>query len=73
MHELQGENLPAASPRGRYEEYERILEHFGASDRANRESVRHLMDLGFSSGQARSAVHRYRERHGLLRKKTRVD
>jgi uncharacterized protein YoaH (UPF0181 family) len=57
--------------RGTYENYERVLDEFGAVKRPNRESVHHLMDRGFSSGQARSAVHRYRERHGLLDKRPR--
>ncbi len=55
-------------PRGREEDYERILEAFEAAGRPTGESVRHLMGLGFSTGQARSAVYRYRERHGLVGK-----
>jgi hypothetical protein len=59
--------------RGRHEDYERVLDEFGAAKRPNSEAVRHLIGLGFRSGQARSAVHRYRERHGLLAKKPRRD
>ena len=52
---------------GTREEYERILSEFGASHRSGGECVKHLESLGFSSGQARSAVYRYRQRHGLVR------
>ena len=57
--------------RGREEDYEHILEAFEAAKRPTQESVRHLMALGFSLGQARSAVYRYRERRGLLEKSVR--
>lgn len=46
--------------------YEEILADFHAAERTRSECVSHLTSLGFSRGQARNAVYRYRQRHGLL-------
>lgn len=53
--------------------YERILQEFGALKRDARECVSHLMGLGFSKGQARNAVYRFRQRHPLITKSKRVE
>ena len=47
--------------RGSREEYARLLDHFGAAHRPAAESVRYLERLGFSYGQAHTAVYRYRQ------------
>jgi hypothetical protein len=45
---------------GSGEEYTRILSVFEAELKKSREAVEHLKSLGFTTGQARSAVYRYR-------------
>lgn len=52
-------------PRPSQEAYERILADYGAEARSSAESVDHLVRLGYSKGQARSAVYRFRQRRGL--------
>ena len=47
--------------------YEAILSAFDAEHRSNREAVLYLEAMGFSSGQARSAVYQYRKKRGLVR------
>lgn len=47
-------------------DYEAVLNAFEATTRRPAECVKHLVSLGYSVGQARSAVYRYRGRHGLL-------
>lgn len=48
-------------------EYERLLEAFSARERPSSDCVRYLCSLGFTNGQARSAVFRYRQRHELTK------
>jgi len=47
-------------------EYDRMLDKFGGIRRSYIECVEHLKDLGFTYGQAKSAVHRYREKKRLI-------
>lgn len=55
-----------SSPRRRSNaDYVRLLDDFRATDKAARECVQHLQQLGYSHGQARNAVYRYRRGHGL--------
>jgi hypothetical protein len=49
--------------------YDEILARFRAEEKPNREAVRHLENLGFRSGQARSAVYQYRKKRGLVRQR----
>jgi hypothetical protein len=56
---------------GRDRDYKAVLDAFSAAQKSPAASVDHLMSLGYSRGQARSAVHRYREQLGLLLKRTR--
>lgn len=53
--------------RGSREEYDRLLEKFGARKKSARECVRFLESHGFSYGQAKTAVYQYRYRNGLIR------
>ncbi len=48
------------------EEYDRILDEFGAIERSYGECTRYLESLGFTYGQAKTAVHKYRQRRGLI-------
>lgn len=40
--------------------YMRLLDDFGAHDKRPRECVKYLEERGYSHGQARNAVYRYR-------------
>lgn len=68
-YERAAENSGREQSRSTDEDYERILSQFGATKRATAECVNHLLSLGFSRGQARSAVYRFRQRHGLIRER----
>jgi hypothetical protein len=55
-----------ATSRTAQSEYERILNEFGAPRKTYIECVEHLKELGFTYGQAKTAVHKYRERRHLI-------
>lgn len=59
-------NSVLKSRMGSVEEYSLLLNEFGASDKSPRECIRYLESLGFSYGQAKSAVYVYRKRKGLI-------
>lgn len=61
MEDEQAGVDPAAQ-RGRDADYRRLLEEFGAEHRPARECVKFLLSQGYSSGQARNAVYRFKER-----------
>ncbi len=48
-------------------DYRELLDNFRAAEKPNRDSVRHLESLGYTSGQARNAVYQYRKEKGLVR------
>lgn len=49
-------------------EYDKILDNFDASNKRPQECIRHLEGMGFSYGQAKTAVYKYRVNRGLIRK-----
>ncbi len=55
-----------ATKPGSQEQYERLLTAFGAKAKAPRDCVKYLEGLGYSYGQAKTAVYQYRSRHGLI-------
>ena len=55
------------SRRGSQDEYDEILDRFRAPDRRPIDCVRHLEQMGFTFGQAKTAVHRYRSSRRLIR------
>ena len=55
-----------ATRRGSQSEYDTILNNFGARSKQPQQCIRHLEDLGFSYGQAKTAVYKYRVSHGLI-------
>lgn len=55
-----------AQQRGSQSEHESILNAFGARSKPPQESIRHLESLGYSYGQAKTAVYNYRVKHGLI-------
>lgn len=52
---------------GTQEEYAKILDDFNATARMRKECINHLEELGYSYGQANSAVYNYRKRRGLIK------
>jgi sirohydrochlorin ferrochelatase len=47
--------------------YDEILDEFHGRTRGNMDCIRHLESLGFSQGQAKNAVYKYRRSRGLIR------
>ena len=58
---------PKAARRERFAKYQEILGKFGTEHKTNREAVKYLESLGFTSGQARSAAYQYRKQKGLVK------
>lgn len=57
-----------SSRRGSREEYERILNDFGAKTKTPKDCIRHLEKIGFGYRQGQTAVYNYRKRYGLIGK-----
>jgi hypothetical protein len=55
---------------GTQDEYDELLENFGARQKRQIECVRHLESLGYSYGQAKTAVYKYRVNRKLIGKRT---
>lgn len=55
-----------ATRRASQSEYDGILNKFGARSKQPQECIQHLEGLGFSYGQAKTAVYKYRVNHGLI-------
>lgn len=66
----QAPEVPDKTPAG---DYVGLLDAFGAAERTPQECALYLQRSGFSAGQARNAVYRYRQQRGLLRKRAEVD
>ena len=56
-----------ATKSGTREKYDQHLDDFRAATKRPIECIRFLEHLGYSAGQAKSAVHSYRSRRGLIR------
>ena len=52
------------------EKYDRILDNFNAYNMKPKECIRHLEEKGFSYGQAKSAVYKYRNNKNLIKKRS---
>ena len=63
-----GDHLRAKN-RTTQDEYDQILDDFNAPHKRSIDCIRHMEELGFSYGQAKTAVHKYRSNRGLIRKK----
>ncbi len=67
---MDRQNENDGQPRGsREREYEKVLRDFGAQSRTNAECIQHLVSLGYTAGQARNALYRYRQRSSATREK----
>jgi hypothetical protein len=55
-----------ATKSGSRDEYTRLLNSFGASTKRPMDCIRFLERLGFSVGQAKTAVYNYRSERGLI-------
>ena len=51
------------------EEYDQILDDFGAQNIAPQDCIRHLEEKGFSYGQAKTALYKYRVKRNLIGKR----
>jgi hypothetical protein len=47
--------------KGSQDLYDQLLDEFDGTTKSNMECIRHLESLGFSQGQAKSAVYNYRK------------
>lgn len=52
---------------GTQDEYDSILDRFDARHKRPRDCIHYLESMGFSFGQAKTAVHKYRSKRGLIR------
>jgi hypothetical protein len=52
--------------RGSQDEYNQLLDEFGATEKAPMDCIKYLESLGRSYGQAKSAVYNYRVKKGLI-------
>ena len=52
--------------KGSQGDYNSLLDKYGAKGKSNKECVEYLKGLGFSYGQAKSAVYSYRKKRGLI-------
>ena len=68
VHLHHGDHLKAKNRTTQYE-YDQILDHFNAPRKRSIECVRHLERLGFSYGQAKTAVYKYRSHRNLIGKR----
>lgn len=53
--------------RGKQDIYNQLLDEFGGTKRSNMECIHFLESQGFSQGQAKNAVHKYRLERGLIK------
>ncbi len=53
--------------RGRQDIYNQLLDKFGGTGKTNMECILFLESQGFSQGQAKNAVHKYRLKRGLIK------
>lgn len=58
----QDSNSKGIIARSRQARYDEILRAFGAGTRSGAECIQHLESLGFTRGQARNALYRFRQR-----------
>ena len=58
-----------ATSRNTQTEYDQLLDKFGATRKTYIECVESLKALGFTYGQAKTAVHKYREKKRLIGRK----
>ena len=63
-----GEHLKAKN-RTTQDEYDQILDDFNAPKKRSIDCIRHLESMGFSFGQAKTAVHKYRSNRNLIGKR----
>ena len=61
-----GEHL-VVQQRGSQELYNELLDEFDCASKRPMECIRYLESCGFTYGQARSAVHKYRKTKGLIK------
>jgi hypothetical protein len=58
----------ASSVRGSMSEYNQLLDKFDAKEKSSGECIQYLESLGYRYGQSKTAVYKYREKHGLIKR-----
>lgn len=58
----------SATRRASRSEYEHLLNDFKGREKESKECIQYLENMGFSYGQAKTAVYNYRVKHGLIGK-----
>ena len=53
--------------KGRQDIYNQRLDEFDGTRKSNMECIHYLESLGYSQGQAKNAVHKYRWKRGLIK------
>lgn len=53
---------PEVGRRGSGKDYQRLLEAFGGASKPNAECLTFLLSQGYTRGQARNALYRFRQR-----------
>jgi len=66
---LHHKNHLKAGPKMTQEEYDQILDNFDACNMKPKECIRHLEKMGFSYGQAKTAVYNYRDNRKLIKRR----
>ncbi|MEK6692603.1 MAG: hypothetical protein AABY44_04165 [Nitrospirota bacterium] len=66
---LHHSNHLKAKHRTTQDEYDQILDDFDARNIPPKECIRHLEEMGFSYGQAKTAVYKYRVSRNLIGKR----
>jgi len=66
---LHHKNHLKVGPKMTQEKYDQILDNFNACNMEPKECIRHLEEMGFSYGQAKTAVYKYRDNRNLIRKR----
>jgi len=58
-----------AKQKGSQNQYNQLLDEFDGTQKSNIDCIRYLESLGFSQGQSKNAVYKYRCKRGLISRK----
>lgn len=52
--------------KGAQSQYDKLLDEFDGTQKSNMDCIRYLESIGFSQGQSKNAVYKYRSKRGLI-------
>ena len=58
----------SATRKASQSEYEELINNFGGKEKESKDCIQYLEKMGFSYGQAKTAVYKYRVKNGLIGK-----